>query len=162
MLEKVESIQWNDVVRKARRWCMKCRRITSGDLLGSIYQNWIYAIVGYFSLLANVNFVALNTCIHGFVWVLVFNFLNIYLAVELLNYMIMLFNLLRCHQIFFYRGSTFFCFHQQFMRILFSSHSHQYLGISFFFFFFNYSHPSGFGVVYLYGFDLHFSNDWWY
>ena len=106
-----------------------------GELLGSIYQNWIYAILGCFSLLASVNFAALNMCIRGFVWVPVFNFLNIYLGVELLNYMIMLFNLLRCHQIIFYRGSTIFCFHQRFMRILFSTHSHQYMGISCLFFF---------------------------
>ena len=58
-------------------------------------------------------------------------FSDIYLGVELLNYMIMLFNLLRFHKIVFHRGSTIFCFHQQFMRVPFSPHSLQHLCVDF-------------------------------
>ena len=86
-----------------------------------------------------------------FLFKYLFSMLGIYLQVEMLGPILIIFNLMRTHQTF----SQWLHIHQRCIRVPFFSHSSAvFLSI-----FFYYSHPGGCEVVFHCGFDLLFSND---
>ena len=79
----------------------------------------------------------------------------IYLDMELLGHTVTMFNCLRSCQTIFQSDSTILHSHQQYTRVLISSHPQQHLLLSDFF---DSSHHSRCEVV-SHGFDLHFTNN---